>query len=682
MKDLSELQAQLDRSLIYLRTFDSALSDAVEFAAHQLQWELDEVSADDLDLLVNDESVLAAVRQTSKMSLLSQCKSPSRVMMQRLQAVRQPMSVAQLFDDLIDSETLVTTAQLQSLQEAWQPVISRRDKIRFESSLVPPHVLLIGSFCLINFEILLEQSNLRSLVLLESDPAQLAAALSLFDFKSFVVACREHNIRFNLLFDEKLSQKSGAKARILDHFASNNPAAFHALAVFRSPVLDPDLIQAAAWMEAPDGFLDLAKGYLGNDTDEFNQVLHALYSGLSASSRPVRLLERDIEPHDHPLVLVASGPSLDDQLSWLQKSQDELTILASGSSLGALLRAGIRPDGVVLLEMSSIVYQDLLDLVSEGYDLKPLVAAVSATVDPRIISLFTHCAVFHRPLSSALCLYPHEQSAALPQAGPQAANAAVEVALRLGFRNLLLVGCDFGTADRSQERARDAMGVSPRDFNLPVAGGQGKTIFSNAELSSTRQLFEHALYLYGANAVAVGQGSLLKGVQHWQGSLDDLIPRYSSTAKSVLQDIVNDFPFRQESKEDLFVIISEARSANKELLSLLKVSLNNSKSLDHSVISAWNDILSWSDQEATPGQRLNRRLIRFLVFFALQPLVFDLPDSPDWQHRLSPVLESLSQVEEVYSVYYDLLEDILKFKVIPKWDSAWLKRRIIRRIYG
>ena len=61
-------------------------------------------------------------------------------------------------------------------------------------------------------------------------------------------------------------------------------------------------------MEAPDGFLDLAKGYLGNDTDELNQVLHALYMGLSNDNSNIRLLDRDLPPNPSPAIIVASGP--------------------------------------------------------------------------------------------------------------------------------------------------------------------------------------------------------------------------------------------------------------------------------------------------------------------------------------------------------------------------------------
>ena len=110
-------------------------------------------------------------------------------------------------------------------------------------------------------------------------------------------------------------------------------------------------------MNAPDGFLDLVRGYLGNDTDEFNQVIHALYLGVSCSENHVRLLNRDLSERKDAAILVASGPSLDDNIKFIKSDFARYNLFASGSSIGALLRSGIVPHGVVLLEMSSIVYR-------------------------------------------------------------------------------------------------------------------------------------------------------------------------------------------------------------------------------------------------------------------------------------------------------------------------------------
>ena len=46
---------------------------------------------------------------------------------------------------------------------------------------------------MINWKLFLADPHVRSLVLLESDPLQLSAALHFFDFEELVMSCRERD---------------------------------------------------------------------------------------------------------------------------------------------------------------------------------------------------------------------------------------------------------------------------------------------------------------------------------------------------------------------------------------------------------------------------------------------------------------------------------------------------------
>ena len=96
------------------------------------------------------------------------------------------------------------------------------------------------------------------------------------------------------------------------------------------------------------------------------------------------------------VILTASGPSLDDEISFL-RDHSSAAIVAAGSSVGTLLRNGIQPTAVVLLEMASVVYYDLLQLIVEGYDLSNIILIGSLSIDPRIKKLFKSFVAFSRP---------------------------------------------------------------------------------------------------------------------------------------------------------------------------------------------------------------------------------------------------------------------------------------------
>ena len=201
-----------------------------------------------------------------------------------------------------------------------------------------------------------------------------------------------------MIYDPFLASNSASLAAILRHYANLNPLALHSLSIFRSPVYESSYELIFSWIQSPDGFGEFVKGYLGNETDEINQSLHTVASALSGSGSQV-LLGESLSEHQYGAILTASGPSLDKYLGTLKCYQDKIPIICAGSSFGSVLRAGIIPKAVVLLEMSSSVYYDLLDLIAE--DLSEYYAFVSATVDPDSC-LIQRNHSFHRPLSHRL----------------------------------------------------------------------------------------------------------------------------------------------------------------------------------------------------------------------------------------------------------------------------------------
>ena len=53
-----------------------------------------------------------------------------------------------------------------------------------------------------------------------------------------------------------------------------------------------------------------------------------------------------------PAIIVGNGPSLDKEIDFLRKNQDNFVIFCSGSALKPLYKAGITPDFQVEIERS------------------------------------------------------------------------------------------------------------------------------------------------------------------------------------------------------------------------------------------------------------------------------------------------------------------------------------------
>ena len=85
--------------------------------------------------------------------------------------------------------------------------------------------------------------------------------------------------------------------------------------------------------------------------------MHTIAAALSESGNQV-LIDKSIDPHEFGAILTASGPSLDQYLDLIKSYQQKVPIVCAGSSFSSVLKAGINPSAVVLLEMSSSVYYD------------------------------------------------------------------------------------------------------------------------------------------------------------------------------------------------------------------------------------------------------------------------------------------------------------------------------------
>ena len=84
-----------------------------------------------------------------------------------------------------------------------------------------------------------------------------------------------------------------------------------------------------------------------------------------------------------PFILVGAGPSLDESIEFLQKSQSRAIIVCSNSSLRKLVNSGIKPHIVVTADPQSPTFEGF-----RGVDASNLILACSFSAYPGIVELF------------------------------------------------------------------------------------------------------------------------------------------------------------------------------------------------------------------------------------------------------------------------------------------------------
>ena len=156
--------------------------------------------------------------------------------------------------------------------------------------------------------------------------------------------------------------------------------------------------------------------------------------------------------------MLGGGPSLDQVLPWLQEQRRHLVVLAAGRISGRLRSLGISPDFVMTADphpgsfdnsREALTFWREAVLIHAEYACAPLISQWRGRS-----FYFGKRFDWQTPLNGK----------AVITAGPTVSNFAVDIAVRLGFRRILLAGVDFcysqsgiTHAQGSQEHVRGAV---------------------------------------------------------------------------------------------------------------------------------------------------------------------------------------------------------------------------------
>ena len=187
--------------------------------------------------------------------------------------------------------------------------------------------------------------------------------------------------------------------------------------------------------------------------------------------------EFDASKLSKDFILIAGGPSVDDNMEFIRENQGKKTLIAVGTIFKKLVQNNITPDLVVILEPDPVVYHQL-----EGIEDQKV---------PMLISLLSYWKIaatyqgekYFVPLAgmAAAIGYPiDEEYKDLWGVGGTVTNMAMIAASRLGAQNIYLVGVDMaypggithaeGTAQRKK--------VSEKGL-IPVESVDGGTVYTD-----------------------------------------------------------------------------------------------------------------------------------------------------------------------------------------------------------
>lgn len=324
--------------------------------------------------------------------------------------------------------------------------------------------------------------------------------------------------------------------------------------------------------------------FVGFTVDEYNMMKNSFRNLRSGDKRMLSAARVKAET---PVIIVGSGPSLEDNLDVLRRVQDKAVIITSGSSLAVLKRNNIDADIHCNLERNQIIYERHAKLVEEGVDFSDVYAVMTTTIWPGIDKFFKDTVYFLRPALSPIGAFWEEDDQVLFNEGPQVTNTAVAFAGRLGFKEVYLLGVDLGSTDPKRPRASQAWeGQRPRYLTIPVRGNTGKTVFTDIHLVQQRQTLEAQIRRMGKEGVKfynLGNGVRIEGALARRPA-DVSLPALNLDKKAHVKALIEQFPVYTR---DRFLTAWRSAQVREGVASMIKQmvdALNESEGWDHKLI--------------------------------------------------------------------------------------------------
>jgi len=223
-----------------------------------------------------------------------------------------------------------------------------------------------------------------------------------------------------------------------------------------------------------------------------------------------------------PAFVIGSGPSLDRDLPYIRKWRDRVIVCSCGTSLGILLKHGIRPDLHVENENTLPLVKNLGNF-RKTYGLGGIRLVATSTLRPEASALFDRRWFYYRsPLSSSQVFSTGAHP--LPHADPLVANAGCAALAYLGFQDIYLFGIDCGRHFEGEHHARDAVyyedgyDINPNNrpdagFERVVPGNFGGKVLTTWSLDLSRRSFSALLKKREMTVTNCSDGARIDGAR-------------------------------------------------------------------------------------------------------------------------------------------------------------------------
>lgn len=363
--------------------------------------------------------------------------------------------------------------------------------------------------------VLAEKLDVENIVIGESIDEFVMHARSAVDWEALSTLCAAKGTKLHLVTANTPAELTMAMSRVLDDCGELFLDGGYYYRHYPSWILETvfkNFIEDAPFKMISRGYYEDERKMVRNGVTNLQKFDHRLMEG-----------EFRVRIPNTPVFLVASGPSLDNDLAYIKQWRDHAIIISGGSSLEPLLSEGIIPDYHVELENVVQVYDMCLHMLETYPNLFPekrftgIKLIASVTLNPRVTPLFDEVYFFFRDSVSSTKSFGDDVKI-MSAVGPSIANTIVAVAARIGLREMYLFGMDCGWRNGTNHHSKKTAYYTSKTFRTEkmegtysFPGNFGGTIQSDMVFAWCRDMLEGKVNKFALNAFNCSDGALIKG---------------------------------------------------------------------------------------------------------------------------------------------------------------------------
>jgi len=238
-------------------------------------------------------------------------------------------------------------------------------------------------------------------------------------------------------------------------------------------------------------------GHYDDEVRQMNNAVHAFHEKISI------IPDKGSIRSDLPVLIVGSGPSIDDRIEDIRRHSGSALIVSAGTGLRALLENDIYPDFHVESESDFMTYR-----ITSSYDsekMKKIRIIASSQVCPLIWPLFGDQMLFFKEENPIGHIFSRPEKR-IAHGTPTCTNAALALCVQLGLRNFYLFGMDFGFKDHAKHHSSGSVFMKSENSELKSqlqerARKRFKSTFKVDGVDPEQPVYTNAIYFTAKRSV-------------------------------------------------------------------------------------------------------------------------------------------------------------------------------------